>query len=430
MRPKHITPPFQPFNIPGKSNFDILIVDDEFVNRFLLKDILEQEGYHTHEATNGADAIESAHSRKTDLILLDIMMPNMDGYETCQRLKADPLTANIPIIFITALTDTENLVKGFSMGAEDYLGKPIKEGEVKARVQTHLKLKIAMDRISKYNVELEQVVAESSRELVRTERQAAFGQLIQGIVHNLKGPLTTIRGSAQACRTTLEKIRTDLNADGDAPFPDAPKIIRLTDGAIKAVELAETASGRLSDMVNSLMSKSSSDQSNKPERLDLNEIVLAELNFMEGDLHFKHHIQKTIELSAKPVPIMAVAPEIAQVFNNIISNAVDAMHEMHDQAITITTTIRNHYAWLSITDAGHGIEPENLNKIFDPFYTTKPKHDIEETTHHGPIGTGLGLYMCMRFIKSINGDILVESEKGVGTTFTIKIPLAGPIDIS
>ncbi|MDH4320965.1 MAG: response regulator [Desulfobulbaceae bacterium] len=423
-------PFLQPFTVPEKSEFDILIVDDEFVNRFLLKDILEQDGYQTHEANNGIEAIEAAVHRKTDLILMDIMMPDMDGYETCRRLKEDPRTTNIPVIFVTALTDTENLVTGFAVGAEDYLGKPIREGEVRARVQTHLKLKAAMDKISHYNEELEKVVAESSRELIRTERQAAFGQLIQGIVHNLKGPLTTIRGSSQACRSTLRMIRSEIEQGGDAPLPDVTKVAKLTDGAIKAIDLAETASGRLTEMINSLMSKSSADQSSKPERLDLNSIIRSELAFLEGDLHFKHHIKKNIDLTPKPIPILAVAPEIAQVFNNMISNAIDAMHGNADQTISISTSLNNHYAWLSITDTGGGIAPEHINKIFDPFFTTKPKHDDSNPSPKGPIGTGLGLYMCLRSIKALNGDILVESQKGQGTTFNIKIPLAGPIEIS
>ncbi len=430
MQPKDIKPIIKPFSIPEKSDFDILIVDDEFVNRFLLKDILEQDGYRTHEANNGTEALAAAINNKTDLILMDIMMPDMDGYETCRRLKEDPCTANIPVIFVTALTDTENLVKGFSVGAEDYLGKPIKDGEVKARVQTHLKLKAAMDKISHYNEELEQVVAESSKELIRTERQAAFGQLIQGIVHNLKGPLTTIRGSAQACRATLRMIRTEIDEAGETPLPDNPKITKLTDGAIKAIDLSETASTRLTEMINSLMSKSSADQASKPERLDLNTIVRSELNFMEGDLHFKHHIKKNIELTPSPLPIMAIAPEIAQVFNNIIGNAIDAMHGNVDQAISISTTKKNRYASLSISDTGNGIAPDNLNRIFDPFFTTKPKHNNDTPQKKGPIGTGLGLYMCMRSIKTINGDIVVESKPGSGTTFKIKIPLAEPIDIS
>ena len=430
MQPKHIQPLLQPFSIPEKSDFDILIVDDEFVNRFLLKDILEQDGYRTHEANNGTEALNAAVNKKTDLILMDIMMPDMDGYETCQRLKENSRTANIPVIFVTALTDTENLVKGFSVGAEDYLSKPIREGEVKARVQTHLKLKAAMDKISQYNEELEQVVAESSRELVRTERQAAFGQLIQGIVHNLKGPLTTIRGSSQACRATLRMIRSEIEEAGEAPLPDSSRVTRLTDGAIKAIDLAETASSRLTGMVNSLMSKSSADQASKPERLDLNALVRSELAFMEGDLHFKHHIKKNIDLTTNPIPIMAIAPEIAQVFNNLIGNAIDAMHGNADQTISISTTTQNHYAWLSISDSGHGIAPENISRIFDPFFTTKPKHNDDTPPPKGPMGTGLGLYMCMRTLKTINGDILVESKAGEGTTFKIKIPLAGPIDIS
>ena len=419
-----LKPTIKPF-VPEESDFDILIVDDEYINRFLLKDILEQVGYRTHEATNGTEALMAATTRKTDLVLLDIMMPDMNGYEVCKRLKNDAGTANIPVIFVTALTDTENLVKGFGVGAEDYVGKPINEGEVKARVATHLKLKAAVDKIRQYNEELEEVVAESSKELIRSERQAAFGQLIQGIVHNLKGPLTTIRGGAQTCQATLKAIQKEIDKAGSDPERFSEKFPALMQGAAKAAELVDTASRRLSEMINALMSKSSSDQSRKVERLDLNDIIRQELSFLDADLHFKHRIEKKIALSTEPIPIMVNAPEIAQVFSNLISNAIDAMHDRPNPTIAITTAKRNHYAWLEITDNGTGIAPENLSRIFDPFFTTKPKAGGSQNgAASGPMGTGLGLYMCMRSIKALKGDILTESTAGGGTTFRVMLPLA------
>jgi len=424
---ENIRPTIKPFSIPEKSDFTILIVDDEYINRFLLKDILEQTGYRTIDTDDGSEALKIATKNKIDLILLDIMMPGMDGYEVCRRLKEDERTTGIPVIFVTALTETDSLIKGFSMGAEDYVSKPINEDEVKARVQTHLKLKAAVDKIRQYNEELEQVVAESAKELIRSERQAAFGQLIQGIVHNLKGPLTSIRGSSQACQATLRTMHKEIDAalqKAPAAIPD--RLPLLVQGATKAVELVDTASRRLTTMINSLMMKSSSDQSREQEQLDLNEIISEEITFLEADLHFKHQIQKTISLSPAPLPIMAVAPEIAQVFSNLISNAIDAMHGHPAPAISITTAAKGRYALLTVTDNGAGIAAEDLNRIFDPFFTTKPKLNNPDTAPAGPIGTGLGLYMCMRSIKALGGDIQTESTPGAGTTFRVMIPLAPP----
>ncbi len=425
MHPAHRQSTIEPFPLPAQSDFTVLIVDDEYINRFLLQNIVEGIGYTTRKAENGAAALELVAETPPDLILLDIMMPDINGYELCRRLKGNPATANIPVIFVTALTDTANLIKGFAVGAEDYIGKPINEGEVRARVQTHLKLKAAVDQIRKYNEELEQVVAESSRELVRSERQAAFGQLIQGIVHNLKGPLTSIRGSAQACQITVKTLVGELDAMAQrAPDAVPARLTDLSRAATKAAELVDTASRRLTEMINALMYKSSSDQRDKEEQLDLNAIVGEELAFLQADLHFKHHVRKAITLAQEPLPILAVAPEIAQVITNLVSNALDATHAAAEPTITITTARRCGAAWLTVADNGSGIASEHLGRIFDPFFTTKPRRQMGATPENGPIGTGLGLYMCMRSVKALGGDIQVDSAVGKGTTFRVKIPLA------
>ncbi|MBU0485249.1 MAG: hybrid sensor histidine kinase/response regulator [Proteobacteria bacterium] len=403
----------------------ILIVDDEPTNRIILATILEQDGYFFHEAEDGPQALAFVDKISPDLILLDIMMPKMSGYETCRRLKNNQNTAEIPIIFITALDDQESILKGFEVGAVDYLTKPFSENEVKARVRTHLQLKTATDKVKRYSEELEQVVAEESKELIKAERQAAFGQLIQGIVHNLKSPLTAIRAGAQTGKTNLDSLSEILHEN---LLSDAPDLKRILDGVYRSLCIIDSASNRLTEMINMMMARSSKEKE-KLELANLNDIIREELDFLNADLHFKNKIQKTITLAAENLPIMTAHSAMAQVFNNLISNTIDALHEHPEPEIKITTFNTGRDAVLTVSDNGSGISNDDLPKIFDPLFTTKPRVSNNFDSSQGPTGTGLGLYMCMRTIKAMHGEIKVSSKLNQGTTVEIKIPLAKEIRI-
>ena len=402
---------------------NILIVDDEPINRTLLREVLKNSNYAVQEAENGKTAIALAQTTNPAIILLDIMMPEMNGYDVCRHLKADHKTSDIPVIFITALNKPDDLVKGFAAGAEDFLSKPINAEEVKARVRTQLKLKAATVEIKRYNEELERVVAESSKELIRAERQAAFGLLIQGIVHNLKGPLTTMQGSLEIGRSTLAAMTESIEM---GPPLRHEQLKKLSSGACKSMELTASASQRLQEMVNSLMAKGSADQRHELKKCELNDIIRAELEFLAADLHFKHKIEKNVDLSPGKTTILAAPAEIAQTLNNLLINAKDALLDRPAPMIKINTRICGVNVLLTIADNGCGIATENLDRIFDPFYTTKNRRRDNPEKNNGLTGTGLGLYMCMRSIKSIGGNIRAASLDRAGTTFEISIPLADP----
>lgn len=399
----------------------ILVVDDDFVNRMLLRKILENSGYEVLEAFNGKEALARVKADKPDLVLLDIMMPEMDGYEVCEYLKADSDTESIPVIFITALSDSADLVKGFNVGAEDYVSKPINVEEVRARVKTHLKLKTATEAIKRYNEELEQVVAESSKELIRAERQAAVGQLIQGIVHNLKGPLTTMKGGLDIGRKILSAL---THAAEEETAPSQGQLGKWGRDASKALELTATAAERLQEMINSLMEKGTADHIHTLVRCDLNEIILNELEFLSADLYFKHNIKKDVDLCPEKPVILANPSEIAQVLSNLLGNAKDALTGSPSPTISINTRISGSDILLRVTDNGPGIAPQNLEKIFEPFYTTKARPEKGAKNSAGLTGTGLGLYMCQRSVKAMGGEIRAESPPTGGAAFQVRIPLA------
>ena len=188
----------------------LLLVDDERKNLDVLIGVLEPRGYDIVVALEGTTALGLARQAAPDLILLDVMMPHMDGYETCHELKADPATQAIPVIFLTAKIETEDIVKGFEVGAADYVFKPFKAPELLARVATHLEVKFGREKLE---LALNELSAAQSR-LVMQEKMAALGQLVAGVAHELNTPV----GSIQSMRDSLGRAR-QVGASTRNPIP-------------------------------------------------------------------------------------------------------------------------------------------------------------------------------------------------------------------
>jgi signal transduction histidine kinase len=397
------------------NNNKILVVDDDMMNLDVLWEILSDD-YDVKLADSGIKALDILSNFKPDLILLDIMMPIMDGYETAQKIKADSTLSNIPIIFVTALNDMENKIKGFKVGISDYITKPFEYDEIIARVETHIRLKKAIEMINKYNTELEIMLETRTRELINTEKKAAFSLVIAGIIHNLKGPLSGILGGADLLSLNFKKLKIDEN-----------EMIRLE----SFLEIIKTGVTKLDTMINSMMIKAKTDETSTLEIKDLNLLIKRELSFLEANLEFKNKINKDINLNeATPIYIEIIPSEIVQVFQNILNNAIDAMWKQKEKNIKITTGItENNMAFFSIKDNGTGIPKENLNKIFDPFFTTKRKDGIgvkNSDTYidefEEPIGTGLGLFSTYQIINKNHGKIDIKTNE-YGTEFIISLPL-------
>ncbi|MBC8277717.1 MAG: HAMP domain-containing histidine kinase [FCB group bacterium] len=278
-----------------------------------------------------------------------------------------------------------------------------------------LQLKKAKDTIEVHNEHLEELLESRTKELVRSERQAAFGQLIQGIVHNLNNPLNGIYTSIQIIQEKLQVF--EKSGDNYYAFTNMADYENLT----MFSQLIRGSSERLAEMISSLMAKSRSDKSDKIEISDLNEIVKLETKFLEADHRFKHDTVKDFSLAESRLPVEVNPSEISQVFQNLIKNALDAMHENEVRELYVSTDVAGKFARLIIQDSGPGISPEVLAKLFDPFFTTKPRAGSEKDDE--PVGTGLGLHMCRETIKSYDGRIEVESQIGNGAKFIVLLPL-------
>ncbi|MBD3166049.1 hypothetical protein GF324_05595, partial [bacterium] len=279
----------------------------------------------------------------------------------------------------------------------------------------------ANEEIQRYNEELEQMLEERTRHLILSERQAAFGQMVQGIVHNLKNPLSAGTMSTGVIRDALKKAEENH----DETLEDVKRTNRNLMRAVnQAVGWIERANQNLNDMITSLLTKSRSDKSADRRVIDLNDLLANEIAFLQADKRFKKMKKKHVKLSKDPLRVDVVPGEMAQVFQNIVGNALDAMHDSKDPYLAIETFHRDGCAVVIISDAGPGIPEEIRQKVFDPFFTTKSPLLDEESDADEPKGTGLGLWMCRQAVESFDGTIQLETEEGKGTSFRISIPLA------
>lgn len=383
----------------------ILIVDDNQTNLDVLFDLLRNCGFKVLVATDGESAIEQLEFVHPDLILLDVMMPGIDGFETCRHLKADPAKQDIPVIFMTALADTVDKVKGFKVGAVDYITKPFQYEEVLSRLHTHLticnlqkKLQEKNQELATLNQNLEKLVEQKTKRLIDQEKTAIIGRLTQGMVHNLKSPIQTIQTSVDLIETKAVKLQEN-------------SILNYSGYILQALT-------KITQIMDSLMLKSVKDQIKDLQPLDLNELLQSEIRLLDANLYFKHRLKKHYYFDYTLPKIPLIYSCISQVFHNLIDNAIAAMWSSKYQELTIVTRQDDARIYLDIQDTGCGIAPENLSKIFDPFYTSKPAKG-EENQEGEPTGTGLGLYTCLELLKPFGGEITVCSELGKGSVFTV-----------
>lgn len=400
-----------------KKNSLVLLVDDIPQNIQVLGAILKNQGYSFALTTSGKETYELLEKVTPDIILLDVMLPDEDGFSICEKLKKNEITADIPILFLTAKNDTSDKVKGFKVGAVDYITKPFEELEVIERVKNHLQAKLDRDQIKSYNKELEVVVEQRTNELLKKERETILAQFIQGVVHNIRGPIS----SALAASDLIQAVREDLNMKIDQGI----KKNELKEHLSEVWEILELNNEVLRKMANNLeamLRKSRTDQIQENDVYCLNDMIKQELEFLEVDLKFKNQVEKKINLSAERLPVFVSLGDIAQIFENLIKNAMDAMYKKLNPCIEIQTGSLNGYNWFSVLDNGDGIPDSIIGKIFDPFFTTKPLKSDPNVINAEPIGTGIGLQFCKKTVEAYHGKIEVEKGRTNGAKFTVYLP--------
>lgn len=427
-------------------NATVLIVDDNLANLGVLSDTLDQAGLEVWVAQSGKVALERVQYALPNLILLDIMMPEMDGFETCRQLKANPLTKDIPIIFMTALSDIANKVEGFQLGAVDYITKPFQQEEVLARIKLHLKLYELNTKLEEKNTLLEQKVAEVSQayselqkmqvQLIQGEKMSGLGQMVAGIAHEINNPINFIYGNLTYAKDYILDILGLLEMyQEDYPEP-TPRIQAeledieldfLKEDLLKLLNSANTGAQRIHEIVKSMRIFSRIDEA-AVKAVNIHEGIDSTLTILHHRLKARpeHPGIKVIKDYGQLPAIECCAGQLNQVFMNILSNAIDALDEYHQQRcfagkisqpgkIHISTqVIRDNWITIRLSDNGPGIKEEVKSKLFEPFFTTKPVGK----------GTGLGLSISYQIVvEKHGGKLLCQSLPGQGTEFIIEIPI-------
>ncbi|MGD1908533.1 MAG: response regulator [Leptolyngbyaceae cyanobacterium] len=355
------------------SRGEILIVDDTPDNLRLLSAILRNQGFEVRKALNGKRAIASIQAVPPDLVLLDIRMPEMNGYEVCEYLKADAATEDIPVIFISALDDTLDKINAFAVGGVDYITKPFQEAEVLARIENQLRLR-----------QLQQQLLQQNGELTRSNRE--LEQFAYVVSHDLQQPLQSITGFAKIMAMQSQETLDETNL-----------------GYLKSIL---DAGGRMQRLIQDLLLYARVGQEAKAhEATDCDAIWQQATENLRGAID-----QAQVQLVPQPLPtVLGNGVQLMQLFQNILSNAIRFARPDVIPKIAISAQPYGQGYLFAIQDNGVGIPPDQHERIFEIFQRGKA---AKETP-----GTGIGLATCKKIVEGHGGAIWVDSELEKGTTF-------------
>ena len=367
----------------NRSDYKILIVDDVISNVLLLKILLTNEKFQVCTANNGRACIEMTKKEHPDLILLDVMMPDINGFDTAVILKKDPETKDIPIIFLTALNSPQDLVHGFQVGANDFLTKPFNKEELVMRVTQQISLVAAKRIIEKQNAELKATLSNRDK-------------MYSVIAHDLRSPMASIRMVLNLIvqSTSAEKVGPELYMLLDQANRESEEVHDLLDNLLK---WTKSQTGRLNVVL---------------QDLDLNDIVPGVVEIFEMIANTKN-IKLELKKTDEALKVHADNDMLKTVLRNFMSNAVKFSPE--NSTIQIAMAKEGDFARVSGNDQGVGIAADRLGSIFHKGETTYGTGGEE--------GSGLGLQLCQDFARKNGGDCYVESVEGQGSTFSFTIPI-------
>ncbi|MFA9371607.1 MAG: response regulator [Labilibaculum antarcticum] len=366
----------------------VLVVDDNPKNIQIIALILRELNYKITIAVDGQTAIDLVDRVRPDLILLDVMMPGMDGFEACKIIKSKTKNENIPIIFLTALSEKVNIVKGFENGGVDYIVKPFNKEELISRIKTHLELKFARDEMQRLTNHL--------REL-----NSIKDKMFSVIGHDLRSPI----GSMKMIIDNLLS-KADKYAD---------------ESLIDSVEILSKTSDEVFNLLENLLWWARSQSKAVviyPENLELEQIVSSIYYLNKGSFKLKKiNFKQVID---KDCTVLADINILKTILRNLLSNALKFTPE--GGQITLEAYTSGEFVSISIIDTGVGIPANKIPLLFDE------KGHLTTFGTNNESGSGLGLKLCGEFVKSSNGHIHVKSEIGLGSTFTIEIPKGITVD--
>ena len=420
----------------------ILLVDDNPNNLKLLSEAIQGCDWKALMAIDGESAIEQTVYARPDLILLDVMMPGIDGFEVCRRLKNDPITENIPVIFMTALSNSTDKVTGLEIGAVDYITKPFQQEEVIARLKLHLKIshltRTLEERVQERTAELTkslQQLKQTQLQMIQSEKMSTLGQLVAGIGHEINNPIGFVDGNLLYIENYIDNLLRLVRLQQQKLPQSDPEIQELieeidweymTEDLPKLLGSMHQGMNLLKDISLSLRTFSRADISSQV-KFQIHEGIDSTLMLLKHRVKGKGDRPKIeiIKQYGNLPPINCYPGQLNQVFMNIIANAIDAFDELYqhhsyvktvsEPTIIITTSLDSgeKTVTICIQDNGFGMPAEVQSRIFEQSFTTKSVGK----------GTGLGLAISHQIIvDKHNGQIECLSILGEGTKFMITLP--------
>lgn len=370
----------------------VLVVDDNESTRLLVEDTLEDEGYLIYTAENGRDGLTKLHQYHPDVVVLDVMMPGINGYEVCRSIRQDRHLADTRVIMLTARAFTDDRIRGLKeAGADDYLTKPFSNDELVERVGKLWKGK-------KEKETLEETIS-------RAEHDAEIGILAAGITHDFNNILAGLM-TYMVVKSSADEIWTALTPQQQKKLArNFDDIREICDGMQVSVNTGET-------ICRNLMSFARGGAHNIRRVQSLNKLFEVPLGIFERKIR-SQGIELVMDIAEELVFVNCNISSMQRVALNLITNAVHAIQGANEKKLTLRLWCEGEEVKFSVSDSGCGMEPEVQEKIFDRHFTTKGDH-----------GTGIGLSTVQKIIEAHNGGISLESELGKGSTFTVTLPAA------
>lgn len=365
------------------AEFKLLVVDDVQTNVLLLKALLGKEGYGILVANNGQEALEVIRNENPDLILLDVMMPGMDGFEVAERLKSEEFRCEIPIIFLTALDDTQSIVNGFKLGVGDFISKPFRKEELMVRIKHQLSLVAARRIIEEKNEELRKTIAGRDK-------------MYSVIAHDLRSPMASMKMLLNTIMMSVEKdkIHPDIFDMLEMSNKTSEEVFSLLDNLLK---WTKSQLGKLTVI---------------PQKLDISGLADGVVEVMNSVAEVKHI--KLIRTDHESFFVYVDIEMIKSILRNLISNAVKFSNP--DSEIKVGIKAEDGKVIVSVTDSGKGIKKEDQHKLLkDSTHFTTYGTNSEE-------GSGLGLLLCRDFARKNGGELWFESEENLGSVFSFSLP--------
>jgi len=432
---------------------NLLVVDDTPDNLRLLSTMLSDKGYKVRGVINGQMALKAARSTPPDLILLDISMPQMNGYEVCQHLKADARTSGIPVIFLSALDRVLDKVKAFTVGGVDYITKPFHLEEVLARVENQLTIQRLQKKLHEQNARLQESEAKERKksqelelalqqlqnaqaQLIQSEKMSSLGNVVAGVAHEINNPISFIKGNlSPVTEYTQDLLRLVQLYEEDFPNPtaaiqeqlEAIDFTFLRNDLPKLIASMRIGADRIEEIVHSLRNFSRLDEA-ELKAVDIHEGLESTLMILQHRLKDEadQTIIKVVKEYEELPKIECYAGQMNQVFMNVLTNAIDALQSQKISAndvddsspiptITICTKLLSDcQVGIYITDNGRGITEDIQQRIFEPFFTTKK------------VGQGKGLGLSISYaivVENHGGQLRCLSIPDRGATLAIEIPI-------